>query len=64
MSRGLKPPSGSVALGAWQPMLHEVKSRRRAAGVTNLYKNPARLGVDRWCALIGARAQTLPPVSW
>jgi type III pantothenate kinase len=34
-----------------------VRSGEQACGVSNLYQNPARLGVDRWCALIGARAQ-------
>jgi type III pantothenate kinase len=28
----------------------------RRCGVTNLYTHPAQLGVDRWAALIGARA--------
>jgi len=45
-------------LGAWLPMFHEVKAEAKRGGVTNHYKNPAQLGVDRWCALIGARAQT------
>ncbi len=45
-------------LGAWQPMFHEVKAEARRGGVTNHYENPAQLGVDRWCALVGARAQT------
>jgi type III pantothenate kinase len=33
-----------------------VRSARRAAGVTNGYREPWRLGADRWVALIGARA--------
>lgn len=45
-------------LGAWQPMFLEVKAEAWRGGVTNRYENPAQLGVDRWCALIGARAQT------
>ena len=45
-------------LGAWQAMFHEVKAEARRGGVTNHYKNPTQLGVDRWCALVGARAQT------
>lgn len=44
------------SLGAWSPLLCEVKAEAKRAGITNLYKNPAQLGVDRWCALIGARA--------
>lgn len=45
-------------LPAWSPQLCEVRSEYQRAGVTNLYQNPARLGVDRWCALIGARSLT------
>lgn len=44
------------ALGGWSACLVEVQSSAQAGGVTNLYENPARLGVDRWCALIGARS--------
>ncbi len=43
-------------LAAWLPVFHEARSEFRRAGVTNLYKYPERLGVDRWCALLGARA--------
>lgn len=43
-------------LAAWRTPIHEVASSPRAAGVTNLYETPQRLGVDRWCALIGARS--------
>ena len=49
------------ALGAWLPALQEVKSGAAAGGVVNLYKEPARLGVDRWCALIGARSLVSGP---
>ena len=49
------------ALAPWLPVLREVESTAAAGGVTNLYENPARLGVDRWCALIGARAITTAP---
>lgn len=45
-----------AALGAWASCLEEVHSTAQAGGVTNLYENPSRLGVDRWCALIGARS--------
>lgn len=44
-------------LAAWLPVLREVKAEAKRGGVTNLYQNPEKLGVDRWCALIGARAQ-------
>jgi type III pantothenate kinase len=46
------------ALAACRPELHEVKSAAEAGGVINLYEDPACLGVDRWCALLGARATT------
>jgi type III pantothenate kinase len=34
------------------------RSVRQAHGVTSGYRKPRRLGVDRWVAMIGARAQT------
>jgi len=49
------------ALAPWLPVLHEVGSTPAAGGVVNLYEVPARLGVDRWCALIGARGLTSAP---
>lgn len=42
-------------LAAWPAVWHEASSGRQCCGVTNLYTYPERLGVDRWCALIGAR---------
>lgn len=36
--------------------LHAVVPQAAAAGVTNAYRDPARLGPDRWAALVGARA--------
>lgn len=44
------------ALQPWVGVWREVKAEVRGGGVTNLYQNPAQLGVDRWCALIGARS--------
>ena len=41
--------------------VHEVKSASEAGGVVNLYEVPGQLGVDRWCALLGARSLTLAP---
>lgn len=49
------------ALAPWAAVLHEVEATAAAAGVTNLYEDPARLGVDRWCALIGARGMSAGP---
>ena len=46
------------SLGDWADRLQEVRSTASCAGVSNHYLNPERLGVDRWCALIGARGQT------
>jgi type III pantothenate kinase len=34
--------------------LHFAKTGRTAFGVTNSYKQPRRIGVDRWVAMIGA----------
>ena len=48
--RSLEVDSGSNSTGA-----------AAAGGVVNLYKEPARLGVDRWCALIGARSLVSGP---
>ena len=47
-----------LALAARWRELREVKSAPAAGGVINLYEDPARLGVDRWCALLGARSLT------
>lgn len=44
------------ALGDWGSRLTVVSASAAAGGVRNGYRNPAQLGVDRWCALIGARA--------
>ncbi len=35
---------------------------QHAAGVTSGYDHPNRLGADRWCALVGARARVLAEV--
>ena len=44
------------SLDAWRPLITEVRSSPAAAGVVNRYRFPDRLGVDRWCALLGARS--------
>jgi type III pantothenate kinase len=46
------------SLGHWADRLQEVRSMASCAGVSNHYMHPERLGVDRWCALIGAWGQT------
>ena len=44
-----------------QDSIVEVRAEAMRAGVRNGYREPGRLGVDRWCALIGARAQVAGP---
>lgn len=46
------------ALAPWQGLISEVRSGASGLDVRNGYDNPAQLGVDRWCALIGARGIT------
>lgn len=38
--------------------VHFARSEKEAFGVRNVYRQPRRLGVDRWVALLGARAET------
>lgn len=49
------------ALCAWTPLISEVRAGAAYDDVRNGYENPERLGVDRWCALIGARGLTAKP---
>lgn len=37
--------------------LHFAKTERSALGISNSYKQPRRMGVDRWVAMIGAWAE-------
>ena len=37
--------------------IHFARVAKAAYGITNGYKQPRRLGVDRWVAMIGARAE-------
>jgi len=46
------------ALAAWRECLREAVASAAACGVSNGYRNPGQLGVDRWCALLAARALT------
>jgi len=46
-------------LAPWLPVIQEVRSEHRRCGVSNNYLKPEQLGVDRWCALIGARGLSL-----
>ena len=43
----------------WEAMPQWVVSSAQEAGVTNGYDHPARLGADRWVAMIGARHRLL-----
>ncbi|MFZ5520106.1 MAG: type III pantothenate kinase [Pseudomonadota bacterium] len=46
-------------LGMWQLQPRWVVAQAEAAGVHNGYEHPARLGADRWAALVGARHRLL-----
>jgi type III pantothenate kinase len=37
--------------------MHFARCEKSAFGVTNAYRQPRRLGVDRWAAMIGARSE-------
>ena len=49
------------ALRVWKPLISEVNAGAAYGDVSNGYENPERLGVDRWCALLGARGLTAKP---
>jgi type III pantothenate kinase len=49
-------------LAQWLPVFCEIRSESSRCGISNHYKNPESLGVDRWCALVGARALTASAV--
>lgn len=46
-------------LSMWQLEPRWVVAQTEAAGVHNGYEHPARLGADRWAALVGARHRLL-----
>lgn len=48
--------------GRWSLRVEFVQSASRGYGVENGYRMPSRLGVDRWVALIAARALFKEPV--
>jgi len=45
-------------LAPWLPVFREARSMPSGCGIVNLYIKPESLGVDRWCALIGAHGVT------
>lgn len=51
---GLRARLGAALAGA---KTTEVVASASCAGVRNLYAQPAALGADRWCALLGLRAR-------
>lgn len=48
--------AGVIGLHCGQD-LHFAKSAASGYGVTNSYRQPRRLGVDRWVAMVGARVE-------
>jgi type III pantothenate kinase len=46
----------------WDMEMRWVGASAHAAGVTNGYDHPSRLGADRWAALVGARHRALASV--
>ena len=48
--------SGVIGMHCKQDV-HFAHAEREGYGVTNSYKRPRRIGVDRWVAMIGARAE-------
>ncbi len=52
--------SGAV-FKAWDIKPVILQSSARAGGIENAYPEPAKLGVDRWAAMIGAHAMGLGP---
>jgi type III pantothenate kinase len=43
-----------LCLACWGIEAHSLQSRAEQGGVRNAYAEPARLGVDRWLAIVGA----------
>jgi type III pantothenate kinase len=50
-----------AVLAAWGVEAEFVHSTAQAGGVRNAYAEPAKLGVDRWLAMIGAHAMEKGP---
>jgi type III pantothenate kinase len=46
----------------WNTTPHYIRVVKQAAGVTNAYREPDALGVDRWAAIIAAHRTTKNPV--
>lgn len=48
-------------MATWLRPVLWVRARERECGVTNRYRQPEQLGVDRWCALVAAHLLTPGP---
>ena len=46
----------------WDTVPYYVRATDQAAGVTNAYREPGSLGVDRWAAIVAAHHRTENPV--
>lgn len=49
-------------MARWQLVPCYISTSAAAVGVVNAYAEPGKLGVDRWAALVAARAATAGPV--
>jgi len=58
LSRAWQRELDAALQRAWPVPVHHLASTASAAGVINAYHRPEQLGVDRWAALIGARARS------
>lgn len=52
----------AAIVGAWNIEPRFVQSPAAQAGIRNAYPEPAKLGVDRWLALLGGRAMQPGPL--
>lgn len=43
---------------SWAKEAHKIESLKEGFGVINAYKDASSLGADRWCALLGGKANT------
>ncbi|WP_303904159.1 type III pantothenate kinase [Thiohalomonas denitrificans] len=48
--------------GQWRCPVLQLQSTAYAQGVTNAYREPVKLGVDRWAALVAARSLSSVPM--
>ncbi|MET0533163.1 MAG: type III pantothenate kinase [Steroidobacter sp.] len=52
----------AALLRSWQLQPRFIQSPAAAAGIHNAYPEPAKLGVDRWLGMLGARSLEAGPV--